>query len=345
MKDKKRHSTIFGVIMFFLLVASIVTISMLIYGYANEKSNGDNRIVAVVMLFTVVFLAIICTVSDVIRRKIMVEQPVEKILSATERITNGDFAVKLDIRHAYGKYDEYDVIMENLNLMAEELSKNQVLKDDFISNVSHELKTPLAVIQNYSALIKKGNLSEQDVQNYAGVLVETSKKLSSLVTDILKLNKLDNSKITEKEKVYLHDLIAETVINFESEIENKNLNVDCDLKEVEITSVKSYLEIILNNLVSNAIKFTNENGNISITLRREVQGAVITVKDDGVGMTPETGKRIFEKFYQGDTSHSGRGNGLGLALVKRVIEILGGEISVQSELNKGSTFTVMLKGI
>lgn len=343
-KPNKSYYTFFGYILFFLTIAVTVTVAMLLYSYADEKSGGDKGTVAAVMLLVIVFLSAACTVIDVFRRKIMVEKPVEKILEATERIAAGDFSVEVVPAHEYEKYDEYDLIMENLNVMAAELSKSEILKTDFISNVSHEIKTPLAIIQNYATALQDESLDINTRQKYAKTLVQASKRLTALVTNILKLNKLENQEIKpEYETVNLTEMLAETVLSFEEWIEKKGLTLDCDLDEVTLVSAPSYLEIVWNNLLSNAIKFTDAGGVIGVSLKRENGWYTVRISDTGCGISPETGKHIFEKFYQGDTSHAQEGNGLGLALVKKVIDVLGGEISVESEQGKGSTFIVRLK--
>lgn len=343
MSRKNARWTVFGSLLFFTTIAITVMIAVMIYAWVDERTGGNRNIVALVMLLVITFLSVLWTLADVIRRRIMVDTPVEMILKATERIAAGDFSVRLHQRHGYAEYDEYDSVMENLNLMAEALGKSEVLKSDFISNVSHELKTPLAIIKNYAYLLQREK-DEEKRKEYAETLVKAAGKLSDLVTNILKLSKLENEKIRpEKEKFRLDEQIAEAVIGLEEKIEEKKIDLFCDLDEVTLISSPGYLEIVWNNLISNAIKFTEEGGRVEITLKKQGNFAVVKVKDTGCGISPETGKRIFDKFYQGDTSHAQEGNGLGLALVKKVIDILGGEISVESELGKGSSFQVVLK--
>lgn len=347
---KKRNNlrdTLLGYVLFFLTVAAVVTVVVCLYAYTDEKSGGDVRTVSLVMLLVILFLSAVCTVADIFRRKLMVERPMEQILRATEKIASGDFSVRLQPRHDYGKYDEYDCIMENLNAMASELGKSEVLKSDFVSNVSHEIKTPLAIIQNYASLLQSGNLDAEEREKYAATLLRASKRLTDLVTNILKLNKLENQELKpEYEEIELSEMLAQTLIGYEELFEKKGLALSFSFsEEVRIFSSVSYLEIVWNNLLSNAIKFTDAGGEIRVTLKKTVGGAVVCVSDTGCGISPETGKHIFEKFYQGDTSHVQEGNGLGLALVKKVIGILGGEISVKSELGKGSTFTIVLKDL
>lgn len=346
-KEKKRSSSInwVGIVSFFVLIAFIMQMAILCYDFITKKTSNIS-LIAFLILLEIIILSTLCTIFDWIRRKIMVDRPTRKILKATERIAEGDFSTRLEIKHEYGKYNEYDLIMENLNKMAIELQKNEVLKTDFISNVSHEIKTPLAVIQNYATLLQNNALDNETRKNYAKTLISASKRITDLITNILKLNKLENQEIQEKHETFsLTDALGESVLSFETLIEKKNIALDCNFDEVVIFSSKSLLEIVWNNLISNAIKFTPDNGKISISLKRMDKNVEVKVIDNGCGMTSETGAKIFEKFYQGDTSHATQGNGLGLALVKKVIDILGGEISVQSEINKGSTFTILLKDV
>lgn len=348
MKKKKVASAGFtwtGAISFFILIAVIMQIAILVYDYIRKKTDNVTWI-AILILIEIIILATFCVIFDWIRRKLTVERPTKKILEATEKIADGDFSTRLAITHEYGKYNQYDLIMENLNKMAGELQKNEVLKTDFISNVSHEIKTPLAVIQNYATLLADDALDKETRQNHAKTLVGASKRIADLITNILKLNKLENQEIQEKPETFnLTDSLAESVVDFETVMESKGIELCCDFDDVTVFSSKSLLEIVWNNLISNAIKFTDKGGRVDISLKKVGANVEIKVADTGCGMTSETGAKIFEKFYQGDTSHATQGNGLGLALVKKVIDILGGEIAVQSEVNKGSTFTILLKDV
>ncbi len=333
-----------GALVFFAIVSIIILIAVLSYDYIN-KLTSNGAIIATTMLGIIIVLSLLCTLIDILRRKAMIEGPVNEILLATERIAAGDFSVRLEIVRPYEKFTEYDLIFDHLNTVAEELGKSEMLKNDFISNVSHEIKTPLAVIQNYAMILGDRSLDEDTRQKCSDAILSAAKRLSSLVTNILKLNKLENQKISpEYGKVNLTEMLEEAIIAFEDVIEKQDLTLECSLDDVVIESSLSSLEIVWNNLLSNAIKFTEPGGRIGVSLKKEGSGAVVEISDSGCGISPEVGKRIFEKFYQGDTSHAGEGNGLGLALVKRVIDTLGAQISVRSELGRGSTFTIKLRG-
>lgn len=348
MKNKKIKSAGFsfvGAVLFFVLIAFVIQVSVLVYEFIRLRT--DNKLlIAILILVVVIILSAICTLVDMLRRKITIDRPTKKILTATEQIAKGDFKVKLNLEHEYGKYNEYDLIMENINKMALELQKNEVLKTDFIANVSHEIKTPLAIIQNYATLIQDDSLDAETRKSHAKTLINASKRITDLITNILKLNKLEHQQILDKKEEFnLTEALAETIVQYETLIEKKNIELDCDLDEVKVLSNRSLLELIWNNLISNAVKFTPENGKIKILEKVEDKNVRISVEDTGIGISPEVGERIFEKFYQGDESHSKEGNGLGLALVKKVVDVLGGEIFVQSEVGKGSIFTVLLKDV
>lgn len=340
---KKSSISLFGAISFFVLIAFVMQMAILAYDYICQRTE-NTALIAVLILILVFILASFCTVFDYIRRKIMIDRPVSKILDATEKIARGDFDVRIDIDHTYDKYNEFDVIAENLNAMAAELDKSEVLKNDFISNVSHELKTPLTVIENYALALSDPELDKESREKYTKTLVMASKRLSDLVSNILKLNKLENHQLKpEMQQVSLNEMLTDAILSFETKIEEKNLNLCVELDEVSVFSSPAFLELVWNNLISNAVKFTEQRGEIKVKLTEQNGFAVVSISDTGCGMSKEIGMRIFEKFYQGDTSHSSEGNGLGLALVKKVIDILGGEIMVTSELGKGSCFTVVLK--
>lgn len=346
MKKKRSEllKTISGYVVFLFTVAVIVCVSVAVYIAAEKKFESETGIIVALMVLTIVFFALVCTAVDGIRRRITVDRSVEKILEATSKIASGDFSVRLSPVHPYGRYDELDCIMDNINKMAAELSHNEVLRTDFVSNVSHELKTPLAIIGNYSAAIQTA-ADEQTRNKCAAVLASTSARLTALITNILKLNRLENQEIrTELKKFRLDEMLAESVIRYEDRIEAKGIELECDFDELTVESDPDYLEIVWSNLISNAVKFTESGGRISVSLKSEGGCAVVKVSDTGCGISKQTGEHIFDKFYQGDTSHAQEGNGLGLALVKKVIDILGGEISVESREGEGSTFIVKLRG-
>lgn len=343
-KDGFLGFSLVGFLIFSATISVIAVSSILVYHVVDIHTGGNITAIFFAVLATIVVGAAACTGADVVRRKKMIEKPVRKILIATRKISSGDFSVKLVPDHEFSKYTEYDLIFENINIMTAELAKNEILKNDFISNVSHEIKTPLAVIQNYAKMLNNESLSEEKRAEYLQGLTNQTKKLSTLVSNILKLNKLENQQtLPENEEFDLAEVVRVNLITFEELMEKKNISLTCEIDEVKMVGNVSLVETVFNNLLSNAVKFTDEGGKIEVTLKDGRDGAIITVKDSGCGISKEVGEKIFDKFYQGDASHSHEGNGLGLALVKKIIDIIGGEISVASKVGQGSIFTVKLK--
>ena len=342
--------TINNYVVFFLTVAFAVSCCMLLFVSTLADSMGlvfnEENIgaAAKVTFLNVLLLTLLFGTIDHIRRKLMVDRPVKLITQATERIMQGDFSVRVRPMHGAGM-EGFNQIGMAINAMAKELSGTETLRTDFIANVSHELKTPLAVMGNYATMLQRPGITEEERCEYAKAISEATRKLAQLITNILKLNKLENQQIFPQPKEFdLGEQLCECLLGFEDAWEAKNLEIETDIQDdVRIQSDPELLGLVWNNLISNAVKFSTDGGKIGVTLKTEEDHVVVSVSDTGCGMKPETGMHIFEKFYQGDTSHATQGNGLGLALVRRVVDILNGEIGVQSVYGQGSTFTVRFK--
>ncbi len=277
-----------------------------------------------------------------IRRKIhkTYEIPMQEISRATEKVAKGDFSVRLNAINPPEKYDYLDVMILDLNKMIEDLSGIETLKTDFISNVSHELKTPLSVTQNYATMLQSPDLDDESRMEYAKAVSANCRRLTALITNILKLNKLENQQIYPKVAPYdLGEQLRECVLGFEEAWSAKNIELEADIADgIIVTTDGALLSLVWNNFLSNAIKFTQGGGKICVRLFQEEDKICVSVQDSGCGMDEKTRAHVFDKFFQGDTSHATQGNGLGLALAARVASICGGKITVESEAGKGSTF-------
>ena len=340
-------------LVFFLTVAFAVSCCMMLFVTTLANSMGlvfnetNIEAAAKVTFGNVVLITVLFATIDYIRRKFMIDRPVKTIIATTEKIMQGDFSVRIDPIKGVPEDESFNRIAGSINKMAEELAGTETLRSDFIANVSHELKTPLAVMGNYATMLQRPGITEEERCEYAKAISDAALRLAQLITNILKLNKLENQQIFPQVEEYdLGEQLCECLLQFEDAWEKKNLNIDTEIEDdVRIRSDGELLSLVWNNLFSNAVKFTPEGGTIGMSLKTEGDSIIVSVSDTGCGMNPETGKHIFEKFYQGDTSHATQGNGLGLALVKRVVDILNGEIGVQSIVGKGSTFTVKFKRI
>ena len=336
---------------FFLLVAFVITCCTMLFVSTLSKSlditfSEENISTAAKVTFlNVTLLSLLITVVDTIRRKITVERPVKRITEAAEKIIKGDFTARIKQQNKIGTDETFGVIIDSFNKMAEELGSVETLRTDFIANVSHEMKTPLAVIQNYGKLLQSPDLSDEKRIEYAKGVADGSRRMADMMTNILKLNRLENQQIYPQVTEFdLGEQIRECLLQYENVWEKAEIEIETDIAEnINIKADAELLSHVWNNLFSNAFKFTPTGGTVSVSLTATEHHALVKVTDTGCGMTAEVGAHIFEKFYQGDTSHSVQGNGLGLALVKRVIDIMQGEISVESVLGQGSTFTVKIR--
>ncbi len=338
-------------LIFFALVGFVTTCCMMLFvsvfsGTAGLEMTRELLGAAAKATFVnVLLLSAVFAAIDRLRRLYTVDRPVREILHAAERMMQGDFSVRVKPISGFATDKSFQRIAECINKMAEELSGIETLRTDFIANVSHEMKTPLAIMQNYATLLAAPALDGQTRAEYAAIIAKNARKLSDMMTNILKLNHLENQQIFPVAKPFdLGEQLGECLLQFEDVWEQKQILPDVSLAEnVFLCADAELLALVWNNLLSNAFKFTAEGGKVSLTLTADDTHAYVTVKDTGCGISPEVGARIFDKFYQGDTSHRTEGNGLGLALVKRVVDITHGEIRVESQVGVGTTFTVTLK--
>jgi signal transduction histidine kinase len=337
-------------VVFFLTVAFAVSCCMMLFVSTLADSMGlvfnqeNIGAAAKVTFLNVLLLTFLFGTIDYVRRKLMVDRPVKIITEATEQIMQGDFSVRVAPMHGAGMEGFHQIGMA-INAMAKELSGTETLRTDFIANVSHELKTPLAVMGNYAAMLQRPNITEAEKNEYAKAISEAARKLAQLIANILKLNKLENQQIFPQPQEFdLNEQLCECILAFEDAWEAKNLEIETAIADdVRIQSDPELLSLVWNNLISNAVKFSPDGGTVGLSLKADHSTVTVSVRDTGCGIPPEVGQHIFEKFYQGDTSHATQGNGLGLALVKRVVDILNGEIDVQSVYGQGSTFTVKFR--
>lgn len=266
--------------------------------------------------------------------------PIKKLRKAMDQVAEGDFSVRLEEESTSKEIME---IYTGFNLMAHGLSTTEILQTDFVSNVSHEFKTPINAIEGYSTLLQDGENLDPTQQKYVEKILYNTNRLSSLVGSILLLSKLENQQIPTNRSLYrLDEQIRQSIVGLESAWDPKNIEFDVELDRVEYLGNEAMMRHVWDNLISNAIKFSPDGGLVRITLTKKMRKILFEIGDSGPGLSEETQKHIFDKFYQGDSSHKQEGNGLGLALVKRVLSIEGGEIRAENLPSGGCCFTVTL---
>lgn len=348
---KQALKTLHNFLVFFLLVAAVITCCLMLFTSTLQDSIGraftqeEITAAAKATMVNVIVISAVMALGDYLRRKFTVERPVKKITEAANKMVKGDFSVRIKPVAKFASDDSFNEIIECVNRMAEELSGVETLRTDFIANVSHEMKTPLSVMQNYGTLLQAPDLSDEQRLEYAKGITDASRRMADMMTNILKLSRLENQQIFPQATEFdLGEQLCECLLQYENVWETAEIEIETDIAEdVKVTADAELLSLVWNNLFSNAFKFTESGDTVSVSLRSTEHHAIVKVQDTGCGMAADVGAHIFEKFYQGDPSRAVQGNGLGLALVKRVIDILHGEISVESAVGVGTTFIVTLR--
>ncbi len=267
-------------------------------------------------------------------------KPVREVKKAMHSVEKGDFSKRLEVTGFNGEIDE---LIKCYNKMAQELGGIEMFRENFINSFSHELKTPIVSIQGFAKQLKKENLSEEKKQEYIDIIISESKRLTNLSSNILMLSKLENQQIiTDKTSFSLDEQLRNCILLLEKQWTAKNISFDIDMQEIQYTTNAEMLSQVWVNIIGNAIKFSPEGSTISVRLSKKDDTITAAIADHGIGMDQQTISHIFERFYQGDRAHAAEGNGLGLPLVKRIVELCSGNIRVESQYGKGTNFIVTL---
>ena len=317
-----------AVISFILLVAAFCIMVSYDFSAASMQATVG---VLLIFLFN---LGLICPL--LISKKLV--SPLAKLNRASEKLAKNNFDVDL-------RYDdrilELDSLFLNMRTTARELSSVETLRSDFVSTVSHEFKTPLASIEGYATLLQNPDLTYEDRRDYTEKIIAATGRLSTLVSNVLMLSRLERHKITIENVTYrLDDQIMQILLEQEPAWSKKDIDFNLDLPPVTYCGAESLLYHVWSNLISNAVKYSPEGGHISISLTKGQNNCIFSIEDNGPGIGENDLRHIFEKFYQADTAHKSEGNGLGLAQVKQILDLLGGEVSAESDGKSGSVFTV-----
>lgn len=267
--------------------------------------------------------------------------PLNEMIEATERISKGDF--KVHLQETFDEESDFGMLQRSFNHMAAELDGIQMFRKDFINNFSHEFKTPIVSIHGFAHQLQVGGLTPEEEREYVRIIAAESDRLAKMATNILLLSKLENQVIvTEQTDFWLDEQLRTCLVLLEKQWSSKELELNLDLDEIKYHFNEDMLAQVWLNLFNNAIKFTPHGGSISCSLKADEETVTVSISDTGIGMDENTQKHIFDKFYQGDTSHTGEGNGIGLTVVNRILVLCKGRIQVSSQPDKGSTFTVTL---
>lgn len=340
---RAKHFPFVVFVLSFTVLVVMTTLQNYILGsHIDYTAVSANSVIIIVSYWIVISVAFTLFTRWQIRKNY--EQPMQRLAKATKEVASGDFSVYVRPLHTADKADYLDVMIMDFNKMVAELGSIETLKTEFFSDVSHEIKTPLATVQNYAELLQRDVLTNEQRKEYSAAIIQSTKKLAGLITNILKLNRLEQQNIQAAPETF--DLCAQLsacALQFEEVWEEKEITFEAGLEDrAMIVADESLLELVWNNLLSNAMKFTDKGGTVWLKQSSDANEIVVSVSDNGCGMREETLKHIFEKFYQGDNSRATEGNGLGLSLSLRVLQLLGGTITAKSRWGEGSVFTVRL---
>lgn len=344
-EEQKRYRSIhtYVVLFVFSIMVAAGMISVLIFNVLS--AFGLFRHIEVVpMLMPLIMLCSCIIIGSILSAMLagVFLRPLNDLKQGLLKVSKGDFSVRLD-QEGNG---EIAHIQENFNIMVQELQNTELFRNDFINDFSHEFKTPMVSVYGFAKQLKKGGLTEEQEQEYIDIIINESQRLINMSSNILMLNKLEKQEIiTDKKEFFLDEELRRCILQLQEQWSAKDQEVIPELDEIKYYGNSEMLTQVWLNVIGNAIKYTQPGGHIEVGLcinPKNDKEIKITISDNGIGMDKATTERIFEKFYQGDVSHATGGNGLGLSMVKRIVELCGGRIKVKSELNKGTQFTVYL---
>lgn len=324
--------------MTFMVSAEILICVIIAYTLSALLNSKINITIPVFIELSVISLLIGVLVTGFMSKSFF--DPIKHLIKAMEKVASGDFTVRLETKSSSKEILE---MYSGFNLMANELSKTEVLQSDFVSNVSHEFKTPINAIEGYSTLLQDNeNLSDEQRQYVDKILFNTN-RLSTLVGSILLLSKIENQSFSVSQTGYrLDEQIRQSIVALEPAWSQKDIDFDVEMDSIEYIGNENMMRHVWDNLIGNAIKFDPQCGLVRIRLFRQNGDVIFTVEDNGPGISDDEKRHIFDKFYQADSSHKEEGNGLGLSLVKKILAVSDGEISVENIDGGGCRFTVIL---
>ena len=339
MKARPRAAQIFAVIIAGIIAVSTVLTFGIIFVLLKLKIDTLSAIVTSTTYMGIFTTVIGVGIAAYTSTKML--SPILKINDVAKKVSRGDFSVRLEEKSIAKEIEE---IATSFNIMVKELSNTETLRSDFVSNVSHEFKTPLSAIEGYATLLQDERLTKEEQAIYVSRILENTSRLSKLTQSILSLSQLENQEIVLQQDSYMLDeQIRRVLLSYEPLWEEKELSIDLALETTPYYGSKSLLAQVWSNLIDNAIKFSRQGGSLFISCWEFDGKVVVRIRDTGIGMSEEVRQHAFDKFYQGERSHSGQGSGLGLALVRRIVALSGGTIELQSKEGKGTEITVTLK--
>lgn len=345
-EQKQRFSLtlLFGVVVFLILLTAIVLSVIAMFGLAwlgiIGSEVGEVRFGSVLLFMSGISLIIGSLIALLLGKFPL--NPINKLVNGMNSLAAGNFKTRIEYEGLIERHPTFNEITESFNTLAEELENTEVLRSDFINNFSHEFKTPIVSIAGFAKLLKKGNLTEEQRAQYLDAIEEESMRLSYMATNVLNMTKVENQTIlSDVTRFNLSEQVRDVLLLLENNWTKKNIDLQPDFDEFEIEANEELLKQVWINLIDNAVKFAPRCGTVALDIAEAGESIAVTVSNTGKDIDPEKLPKIFNKFYQADESHAGEGNGIGLAIVKRVVDLHGGKVTVKSQ-NGMTSFTVEL---
>lgn len=345
-EQKQRFSLtlLFGAVVFLILLTAIVisVLAMFLLAWLGIIGSevGEVRFGSVLLFMSGISL-IIGSLIALLLGKIPLN-PINKLVNGMNSLAAGNFKTRIEYEGLIERHPTFNEITESFNTLAEELENTEVLRSDFINNFSHEFKTPIVSIAGFAKLLKKGNLTEEQRAQYLDAIEEESMRLSYMATNVLNMTKVENQTIlSDVTRFNLSEQVRDVLLLLEGGWTKKNIDLQPDFDEFEIEANEELLKQVWINLIDNAVKFAPRCGTVALDIAEAGESIAVTVSNTGKDIDPEKVPKIFNKFYQADESHAGEGNGIGLAIVKRVVDLHSGKVTVKSQ-NGMTSFTVEL---
>lgn len=343
-ENQKRHpwwSIRLSLVFFFIALmaasaAVTAAICLILYKFIPGLSGYTQIWYFIIALLFALFLGVILAATT---SKLWLKTA-DDLSDAVNQVSRGNYKVKVDDK---GHKGEFGDLIRAFNNMTEELSHVELFRNDFINYFSHEFKTPIVSIRGFARQLQKEGLTDEERREYTQIIIDECDRLARLSTNILLLSRFENQQIVTSVSTFsIDEQIRHTLVLLEKEWSRKGLQLDLELDEVTYTTNEEMLSLVWTNLLSNAIKYSHDGGKIEIVCDEDAENVHVVVSDEGIGISEEDQKHIFDKFFQADPSRKGSGNGLGLALVRRIVELCGGTVRVSSRPGQGASFSVTL---
>ena len=341
---RQRLFSLFLICSFFGLLLTVMAFSVVIYVLGRAGRLGESELSTLQGSLPLMLGAMLTMALGTVLAGLLVRIPLKSIntlMDGLNSLASGHFEQRVEL----GESRMMRELSDSFNTLAQELQNTEMLRSDFINNFSHEFKTPIVSIRGFARILQRGGLTEEQQQEYLSIIVDESTRLSSMATNVLSLSKVENQSIlTDVSSYNLSEQLRKCILVLESKWTAKGLSVEADFGEYHVRGNEEQLKQVWLNLVDNAVKFSPEGGEIRVDVCRQGAWLCVTVVNHGPAMTEEERRRAFDKFWQGDTSHAAEGTGIGLSVVKKIVELHRGSVDVDSS-EEGTVFTVRLPAV